>query len=65
MPETLLRLNQVMARTGLSRSSIYQRIKSQQFPAQSPIGARAVAWSESSIEAWIQSRLAINREKRA
>lgn len=62
-PTTILRRRQVEARTGLSRSSIYNKLsaKSQQydptFPVQVRLGADAVGWLESEVEAWIQSRI--------
>ena len=49
----ILRLRQVTARTGLSRSTIYERIKAGEFPAQVPLGARAVGWLEADVNAWI------------
>lgn len=57
MSETLLRLDQVIARTGLKSTSIYERMAAGTFPRSAPIGSRARAWAESEIEAWIQSNL--------
>lgn len=53
----LLRLPQVRAQTGLSRSEIYRRIAID-FPAPIKIGARASAWSSVEIEGWIAERIA-------
>ena len=58
---TLLRLRQVKARTGLSRSTIYLKIKVGEFPAQVSLGPRAVGWLEAEIEHWIASRIASSR----
>ena len=52
----LLRLPQVLERTGLSRSSLYEKIAAREFPAPVKIGARAVAWVSSEVAAWIESR---------
>ena len=41
-----------MDMTGLSRSSIYLRISTNEFPKPIKIGARAVGWPEESIIAW-------------
>jgi prophage regulatory protein len=60
-PRTILRLRQVIGRTGLSRSTIYERIQSRTFPAQIRLGARAVGWLESDVEAWIGERLNASR----
>lgn len=55
---TLERLPQVRARTGLSRSEIYRRISTFQFPAPVKIGERASAWNSSEIDAWIVTKIA-------
>ncbi|QHL91992.1 AlpA family phage regulatory protein [Sphingomonas changnyeongensis] len=52
-PETLLRLPEVMARTGLSRSTIYAKISAGTFPRQIPVSKTMVVWRESDICAWI------------
>lgn len=54
----LLRLPQVKARTGLSRSELYRRIAIGAFPAPIKIGARASAWNSIEIERWIEERIA-------
>ena len=56
--ERLIRLREVMTRTGRCRSSLYADIKSGRFPHSLSIGPRAVAWTESSISEWIASRIA-------
>ena len=50
MSQAILRLPQVMARTGLSRSTIYLRISQGKFPKQVKLGGRAVGWLESKID---------------
>src|SRR5437016_11453213 len=52
-PIALLRLPTVRDRTGLSRSSIYQRVRDGVFPPPVQIGARAVAWASTDIDRWI------------
>ena len=54
----LLRLPEVKARTGLSRSELYRRIAIGSFPPPIKIGARASAWSSVEIERWIAGRVA-------
>lgn len=56
--ERLLRLPEVAERTGLSRSTIYARISANEFPAPVSLGARAVGWPSSLIDAWIGERIA-------
>lgn len=53
--QPFLRLKQVKALVGLSRSAIYERIRRGDFPRPVSIGSRAVAWPSSSIAEW-QSR---------
>ncbi|MGY8563311.1 AlpA family transcriptional regulator [Paracidovorax citrulli] len=52
-PRRLLRLKQVLDRTGLPKSTIYSRISAGTFPKQVPVGA-SVRWLESEVEEWIQ-----------
>lgn len=62
----ILRLKQVMARTGLSRSTIYDRMSPNSprhdpgFPKKVKLGG-AVGWEESAIDAWLQNLIAANR----
>jgi prophage regulatory protein len=56
MIENLLRLKQVREACALSRSELYRRIQLGEFPRPVAIGARAVAWKQSDIQAWIASR---------
>ncbi|EHK8985498.1 AlpA family transcriptional regulator [Vibrio vulnificus] len=53
----LIRLNEVLGMTGLSRSCMYRFIEANQFPAQVPLGGRAVAWVESEVQEWITQRV--------
>lgn len=61
----LLRLPEVKARTGLSRSSIYLFISRREFPPAVRLSARAVAWPDDAIDRWIGSRVAASRQERA
>jgi len=62
MAESVLRLPVVKARTGLSRSTIYLRISEGSFPKPISLGARAIGFIESEIEAWLQSRIEQSRK---
>jgi len=55
---SFLRLRQVRAVTGMSRSWIYEAIRRGEFPAPIPLGARAVAWDSGSIADWQAARIA-------
>ena len=56
MIKKIYRLPEVMNMTGLSRSSIYLRVSTDEFPKPVKIGRRAVGWPEESIIAW-QSKM--------
>lgn len=60
---TIYRLPEVMARTGLSRSSIYEQIRKGKFPSQINLGPRAVGWIESEIVNWIEARIDESRAR--
>jgi prophage regulatory protein len=52
-----LRLKEVIAQTGLGRSTIYKFMDEERFPKSVSLGDRAVAWVESEIEDWMCERL--------
>jgi prophage regulatory protein len=60
----LIRLPQVKARTGLSRSELYRRMAAGDFPHPVKLGERASAWPESEVSAWCEARIAA-RDARA
>lgn len=53
----LLRLTQVMDKTGLKRSQIYAYMTNGDFPKSIKIGPSSVAWLESEIDDWIDKKL--------
>lgn len=55
--KAVLRLPTVMNRCGISRSFIYARMRTGDFPRPIPIGKRAVAWLESEIENWLAAKV--------
>ncbi|MDA9556995.1 AlpA family transcriptional regulator [Vibrio sp.] len=52
-----LKLNQVIEKTSLSRSSIYRKMDSKEFPLAINLGGRAIAWLESDIEEWMYDKI--------
>ncbi|MDH2240193.1 AlpA family transcriptional regulator [Pigmentiphaga sp. GD03639] len=50
--ESLLRLERVMDRVGLGRTSIYDEVKAGTFPRPVKRGKRSL-WVESEVDAWI------------
>lgn len=51
--DRIIRLTTVLARTGLSRSTIYRKIAEGTFPAQLRISVKGAGWRESDINRWI------------
>ena len=60
-PLAILRLPEVKARTGRSRSSIYADIKAGRFVPPISIGRRSVGWLSHEINDWIAARIAESR----
>ncbi|ADP96851.1 hypothetical protein A6779_15265 [Marinobacter adhaerens] len=62
-----IRLKVVIKKTGLSRASIYNRLKKSSkyydaaFPKQIRIGGGAVAWIEYEIEDWMELQIEKSR----
>ncbi len=68
---TILRRKQVEARTGLSRSTIYAKLRLNQtrpnefdpsFPKPISLGAKAVGWLEHEIETWLANQVQKSRK---
>lgn len=57
----LLRLPAVTERTGLCRSTIYQRVAVGTFPKPVRISSKSVAWIESEVTDWIETTIAMSR----
>ncbi|MFL9996727.1 AlpA family transcriptional regulator [Paraburkholderia sediminicola] len=53
----ILRLRDVQAKTGLSRSTIYDAVAKGDFPKQVPLSTRRVGWLASEVDAWIEKRV--------
>lgn len=49
------RLNTVLDRTGLSRSTIYRKIAEGTFPAQLRISVHGAGWRQSEIKRWVEN----------
>ena len=54
----IIRLPEVKALTGLSRSTIYQKIIEKTFPTQISLGPKSVGWLENDVQNWIQEKIA-------
>ena len=61
MTHTILRLPNVKASTGLSRSTIYLRISQGTFPRPVKLGGRAVGWVQTEVQEWLQQQIDASR----
>lgn len=68
---TILRRKQVEARTGLSRSTIYAKLRynpkrpsdyDPTFPRQISVGAKAVGWLSHEVEDWLTAQIEKSRK---
>lgn len=57
----ILRISEVLYRTGLSRSAFYLLVKNGDFDKKVPMGKRGVGWAESGVQKWIDDRIASSR----
>ena len=56
----ILRLPDVLAYTGLRRSTLYRMMSEGHFPKSVKLGYRSVGWLESDEQEWIDSRTTRN-----
>lgn len=56
METKMLRAPEVMARTGLSRTTIWRKVRAGDFPSPIELGANSVGWPAAEIAAWLESR---------
>ncbi len=53
----ILRLKDVINKTGLARSTIYKYLDAGTFPKPIPLGGRSVGWIDSEVHEWILNRI--------
>ncbi len=56
MIDRLMRREEVEARCGIARSTIYRLMRCGEFPEPIKVGPRAVRWPASEIEQWLSGR---------
>jgi len=61
-PDRILRLNAVLDRTGLSRSTLYRKMQDGTFPHNVKISTRSAGWRESAIEEWLRNPIFYSAE---
>lgn len=53
----LIRIHEVMRKTGLSRTTIYRYIQRAGFPKPVTLDLGASRWAEIEVDAWIRERM--------
>lgn len=61
MKNSLIRLHEVLNRTGYSKAWIYALMSKGEFPQSVKIGTRAIAFIEREIDDWVEQRIAESR----
>jgi prophage regulatory protein len=64
-PQSLIRLPDVVRRTGLGRSQIYALAKVDKFPSPIKLSERCSAWIAAEVDAWIDQRITAARGAKA
>lgn len=52
----IIRIREVIALTGLSRSAIYAAVKAGTFPRQLKLSARSSGWLRNEVVLWVKER---------
>jgi prophage regulatory protein len=60
-----LRTKEVLANTGLSRTTIHRLVKDGDFPSPKRLGKRAVGWLSSDVARWREARPEARNEAKA
>ena len=55
----IIRLKQVKAMTGLSRSTIYRFMSVREFPKQIKLGPKSSGWLIDEVDEWIKRQIQI------
>ncbi|HGX3309059.1 TPA: helix-turn-helix transcriptional regulator [Pseudomonas aeruginosa] len=53
----IIRLREVMATTGLARSTVYKYVSEGTFPKPVPLGERCVGWVEEEVHDWVMEKI--------
>jgi prophage regulatory protein len=53
--DRILRIDSVLKKTGLTRSTLYRKIERGHFPRQLKISERCAGWRESAVREWMKN----------
>ncbi|ALJ15319.1 MAG: helix-turn-helix transcriptional regulator [Sphingopyxis sp.] len=54
-PLRMMRLDEVLALTGLSRATLYRKIASGTFPTQHKLAERCCGWRAGDVDIWLRN----------
>lgn len=54
----VIRLPEVIKKTGLGRTTLYRMSTSGEFPESISLGGKAMGWIEAEVDRWIEARMA-------
>lgn len=54
--DRIIRINEVIERTGLSRTTLWRREINGEFPKRVSLGGSAVGWKDSEVNEWLNTR---------
>jgi prophage regulatory protein len=60
--DRIIRLKTVLARTGLSRTTLYRKMGDGTFPRQVKISVHGAGWRESAVNRWIADPVSYREE---
>ena len=55
-PLRFMRMKEVIETIGVSRATIYRWMEAGDFPRSIALGGNSIAWSEKSIQEWMEQR---------
>lgn len=56
--DRIIRLKEVLQKTGLTRSTLYRKVAARTFPRQIAISTRCMGWRQSDLDDWLRNPLA-------
>ena len=60
--DRIIRLKEVLQKTGLTRSTLYRKIAARTFPRQIAISTRCIGWRQTDLDDWLRNPLAYEQE---
>ena len=60
--DRIVRLKEVLQKTGLTRSTLYRKVAARTFPRQVAISTRCMGWRQSELDDWLRNPTAYEQE---